>query len=278
MILTIPTDVICTNLGNEEGFRLIKETGFDGVDFSFYRKNEAEALGEDYMEHAEKFKALLKNYDLICNQAHAPFNFTYGHPMDCTDPMYQKMVRSMEVSAFLGIKQIVVHGFVVPEGVDRVQANLNFFKSLEPYCKKFGIKIAVENLRLSTKTLETHNHILESLNPEYFVGLVDVGHAILQGYTAQEYIAGILPGRLQGLHIHDNFGQKDDHLLPGLGVIEWDQVINALAERNYPGDFTLETNNFERIYGENFIKETLRFNYMVTRRLADQLDAALKER
>ena len=265
-----------TYLGEEEGFKLIKETGFDGVDLTLCDWKEEEYLGEDYMEHADSMKKLLQKYDLICNQAHAPYGFVYGDPFDCTNTKYLHIVRSMEAAAYMGIDHTVVHSFRVPEGVDCLEANLAFFQSLYPYCKKFGIKIALENLGGSIRTADMMNYLLGKLDPDYFIGLVDTGHANENGVAPHEFIANVLPGRLQGLHIHDNYGQKDNHLIPGLGTIEWDPVIDALAERDYPGDFTLEDMTFCRLIGADLLKESLHLSYLVGRRLSNRLEAALQ--
>lgn len=278
MKLVIETYIPRLYLGDEESLKLIKETGFDGVDYSFYyMKPENTVLGEDYLEHAHRIKALLTKYSLVCNQTHAPFNSIYGSPLDCSDDMYLSIVRAMESSAILGAKHIVVHGVGVPEDVDCFEYNLAYYRSLEPYCKKFGIKIAIENAT-SLKEQEMHNSILEALDPQWFCGLVDVGHAIWRGYTAQDYIRGVLPGRLEGLHIHDNFGNGDHHMIPGIGVIDWDKVVEALADIGYSGDFTLESWKFMACYGPERLNDTIHMTYIAAKMFADRLENLLEKR
>ena len=108
MNLVIETYIPRMYLGDEEAFKLIKETGFDGVDYSFYyMKPDNTVLGNDYLEHAHRLKALLDKYSLVCNQTHAPFNSIYGNPFDWSDAMYLSIVRAMESSAIMGAKHIV---------------------------------------------------------------------------------------------------------------------------------------------------------------------------
>jgi hypothetical protein len=64
--------------------------------------------------------------------------------------------------------------------------------------------------------------------------------------------------------------------IPRIGVINWDGVINSLAERRYSGDFTLETNYFETAYGPEMAKDMIRLCYKAGRRFADRLEEALK--
>ena len=42
------------------------------------------------------------------------------------------------------------------------------------------------------------------------------------------------------LHLHDNSGNWDDHLLPGMGNIKWPKVFDALDEIGYSGGYNFE--------------------------------------
>ena len=56
--------------------------------------------------------------------------------------------------------------------------------------------------------------------------------------------------RLKALHIADNLGSKDDHILPyGQGTVKWAEIMKALRETGYKGLF-----NFE-VPGENHCPE-----------------------
>ena len=49
-----------------------------------------------------------------------------------------------------------------------------------------------------------------------------------------------LGDRLKGLHISDNFGDSHHHSWPFAGVINFDSVLQALADVDYDGFFTFE--------------------------------------
>ncbi len=69
---------------------------------------------------------------------------------------------------------------------------------------------------------------------------LDTGHALLAGVDSAGFIrqAGTA---LQALHIADNRGQKDDHLLPyGYGQAPWPTIMEALRETGYEGLFNFE--------------------------------------
>lgn len=266
-------------LGEEKALALIKKSGFDAVDYSFFWQDPANSILDDnYLERAEKTKKLLAEYDLVCNQAHAPLgNSTVKHPMDVSHPEYKDIVRSMEYASIIGAKHIVVHGLNAPIGTNVVDVNTKYYQSFTPYCKQFGIKIAVENLYPANMldTPKKMNAALEQLDPDCFVALVDVGHANLQHVAPESFIRKILPGRLQGLHIHDNHGQKDEHLPPHLGNIRWDYVLEALAEINYPGDFTLELPGYIPKYAPDMLPEALTFVAGVGKKMMGKLQALM---
>jgi sugar phosphate isomerase/epimerase len=47
------------------------------------------------------------------------------------------------------------------------------------------------------------------------------------------------------LHLHDNNGHYDDHLLPGQGNINWPAVFESLEDIGYGGVYNFElANNF----------------------------------
>jgi sugar phosphate isomerase/epimerase len=67
---------------------------------------------------------------------------------------------------------------------------------------------------------------------------LDTGHRHLHGDVA----AGVrLAGpALSTLHVHDNSGARDEHLLPQDGTIDWPPVVRALRESGYAGVFLYE--------------------------------------
>ena len=72
------------------------------------------------------------------------------------------------------------------------------------------------------------------------VGLcLDTGHARLAGGQPAAGVRACGPW-LRALHLHDNFGQGDEHLLPFDGDSDWSGFVAALGEVGYPGTLNLE--------------------------------------
>ena len=46
--------------------------------------------------------------------------------------------------------------------------------------------------------------------------------------------------KIKVLHIHDNHGMNDEHLIPYMGVIDWKEFVLALKEIEFDGVFSME--------------------------------------
>ena len=77
--------------------------------------------------------------------------------------------------------------------------------------------------------------------------------------------------RLRALHINDNRGEKDDHLLPYLGYVEWEPVLRALKEIGYAGDFTYEIHNFTSGFHPEMHHEAMEFSCKTARNMVKTL-------
>lgn len=283
MKLSVENHTLRKRYGDETAIKMLKEAGFDSIDYSYYWLEDTDdALGSNYIEHAVKVRQLLDENCMTCNQAHAPFALTYGSTFDLSEKEYAKIVRSMESAAILGAEHIVVHSLGVPNSVDCFAYNLGFYKSLEPYCEKFGIRIAIENLfeydqkrktfrkgRLHTP--ELLNGMIKALNSPWFVVCIDVGHAAVTGFEPEELIQGFDHQTLKSLHIHDNDYLSDRHALPCTGDFNWDKITGALKSIDYNGDFTLEIFAYLNRFDDEMMQDALMFAGKVGRHLMKKI-------
>jgi sugar phosphate isomerase/epimerase len=112
------------------------------------------------------------------------------------------------------------------------------------YAAKFGVRLAVENIFDSVWCLD---RILEELgdDPEDTnVGIcIDTGHAAVSHDAGRDSVCNYLEryaAQLCHLHLHDNLGAHDDHLLPGAGTIDWQRVRKVLTNIGFEGTAVLE--------------------------------------
>jgi sugar phosphate isomerase/epimerase len=101
-----------------------------------------------------------------------------------------------------------------------------------------GLRFAVEN-GSALGTMEYLVALADLLGPEQAGVCVDTGHAALGDLGPRRAIR-MAGQRLITTHLQDNLGQRDDHMPPGDGNIDWDDVAAALGEIGYPGCVLLE--------------------------------------
>ncbi len=276
MKLSVETYDIVKRFGEKKAIQMIKDAGFDSLDYSFYWldvKTKEEILGNDYLNHAKELRKFIDAIGITCNQAHAPFDFTIDKDtMDMQNENYASIVRSLEIASILGAENIVVHAIKPKDGESVFETNFKFYKSFEPYLQRYKIHIAIENLFGSPydpeakrfignrfDRPESMKEIIKALDSEWFVCCVDVGHATLTGIEPQDFIRGMDNKLLKAVHIQDNDGLKDKHWLPYIGNINWNEVAKSLKEIDYDGDITLEVFRFLGKYDDEFIPEVLKF-------------------
>jgi sugar phosphate isomerase/epimerase len=104
--------------------------------------------------------------------------------------------------------------------------------------------------------------LVDTLRESYDnVGITwDFGHANEMGWNQVEALT-LIGSRLISLHVNDNFGVLDDHLLPYHGEIEWEPIMKTLKEIGYKGVFAYETHKAAERVPEGVIDSFLRYTY-----------------
>lgn len=254
----------------------LAKAGFEGIDFN----NDIVEYSSD--EHDEQYYHDLGKYAAskgiaIC-QAHAPFSSSYKDE-EKSKKRFNEIVQSIKNAAYLGAPMIVVHpcthlDFSGDGNPERLfEYNLDFYRRLIPYAEEVGIKIAIENIGLTsiTSTPERLNRLYDALNSPVFTVCFDVGHCLLQGVEPAEAIRKLGARLVDGCtHVHDNFGDTDAHTLPYYGKVDWEGVMKALAEIGYRGDLNYEASGFikdipAQLYVDALIYMSKVGHYLVSR-------------
>ena len=87
------------------------------------------------------------------------------------------------------------------------------------------------------------NHFIDFMNHPLFGACWDVGHANIDGTDHYAEIMK-LGKNLKAIHVHDNKFEKDMHLAPFLGDLDYDALMQGLIDSGYSGFFTLESDRF----------------------------------
>lgn len=204
---------------------VIKNAGFDGAElFRFYDNSEP---------LAEQYKALAA-LGLSVEAVHADFV--------CTNDIWSEDEKGDEWLAFLiacakeqgalGIPTMVVHlsSSNTPPPIN--ERGVERLRRLCAEAKNAGVRIAFENLR-KTAYLD---YVLDVIPEAGFC--FDCGHELL--YNGGTGVLEKHGDRLLCVHLHDNNGDRDSHLPPFDGSIDWAVLAKRLAKTSLRFALTAE--------------------------------------
>jgi len=120
---------------------------------------------------------------------------------------------------------------------------------LRAFAKPLGVELLVENI---PNELSTPESLLQLLQAGRFTDIgvcFDVGHAHLSPGVKQAF--EVLKERIRSTHVHDNMKDRDSHLWPGEGSIDWGETMSLLLSAPHVPPVLLE------IEGEGKISEEM---------------------
>ena len=246
-------------IGADRLFELAARVGFDAMDFSLYQgsKRLVLDLGVEgtIEEQGATIKRIAEKHGLVIGQTHAPFGFREG---DATEEEILEVYRgAIRATRALGATKMVLHPIKFDDGANghRQQEcfdlNLHLFEQLRPTLLECGVTAMLENMFLTIRVQEipclvraiysTGEELARAADAlgEGFGVCLDSGHALITGEDLPEMVRTI-GKRLGVLHLHDNDGERDDHLPPYLGKLDFDALILALREVGYEGNINFE--------------------------------------
>jgi sugar phosphate isomerase/epimerase len=162
----------------------------------------------------------------------------------------------VDVARDLRASWIVVHGgyhFTADYRLRR-EASIERLRRISDYAERNGVRLLLENLNKEPPDAEVHYmpyNLEECL--DWFGALTSpalgwsftVNHA----HMCPEGIMGTLEGmgisRLGEVRIADNKGDKEEHLFPGEGTIDFTAMFQALEGRGYRGAYTCAFGSLE---------------------------------
>ena len=189
-------------------------------------------------------------------------------------------------TAALGAKYTVFHtpakNWVgdLPDA-DMFRIGETLFRSILPFAKENGVKIAAETHGTASKYNKMEffgvpENLLELISRvkgasdagECLCVCVDTGHtnlAVKMGHPPVADVIRMLGGLVEVLHLHDNNGLKDQHKIPMTGTLDFADILAALKEIGYRGYYNLEV--VLTHFGEELMDEEAIFSAKVLNNL-----------
>ncbi|MBQ8409932.1 MAG: sugar phosphate isomerase/epimerase [Clostridia bacterium] len=205
--------------------------------------------GDDVRATGRAFAEFLKENDFDMTQGHL-----WLYAKICTEQgAIEKLYKWIDLYEAIGIRNMVLHCDVLAFDESRYEEcaakNIEKLKIVAEYIKDKDITICLENLgpQYVITNVDRINYIIDQVGSDKLGICLDTGHLHLNGKSQREYIlkAG---KRLRAIHIADNEGKWDQHLMPfSGGHINFSEVVSALREIGYDGLFNLEIPGESRI-------------------------------
>jgi len=220
----------------------------------------AELLGDGSDAELETLAAEYRSAGLSFDTFHLPFGAD-----DDIASFYEtvrrraadKMKHWIQRAAVVGVRAAVQHPSttrhsVDVEGLDPYLRQLGrSLETLLPACEAAGVTLAIENMlpagggRFCSRP-EHFERITRDFGHPHLGYCLDTGHALVAG-GGHEGAAAFLPAmgeRLVAFHLADNAGDRDSHLAPGRGLVDFGPVFRAAVANGFSGNMCIETPPF----------------------------------
>jgi sugar phosphate isomerase/epimerase len=210
-----------------------------------------ESLGEGYQSVLYSAARRAREKGITIPACHLSFYMPDPHNEELMAKYSRELMRGIDAAALMEIPLAVAHPIALYSKEssygDWVRANLKFLTPIVEYAKGKGVKICIENMPSEKEAPDNHLYGSCALNisklaEKLGAGICyDVGHANVSGYKISEHLE-FLKGRIDILHIHDNMGkgQKDAHMLPFDGTVDWDDVAEGIKKADFGGVLDVE--------------------------------------
>lgn len=234
----------------EDAVLEFKKNGIFCSELSDEHGEELLLRGEDYVATGKKLSEFLREQNFEISQGHLWLKIRLVSDAEAVE----KLCRWIDMYEAIGIKNMVIHCEQMRDSElskqEKIIKNAEKLRVVAEHIKDKDITICLENLLgvrsgIIKEDLVSGNAddllaIIEAVGSDRFGICLDTGHLNLTYKEQREFIlrAG---NKLKALHIADNEGEKDQHLMPFTkGKVNFPQVVEALREIDYCGLFNLE--------------------------------------
>ncbi len=201
-------------------------------------------------QHVKEIAEWFRTSGVPLNSMHSPMFSGYewkgfgAAPVNIASPDRKTRVeamdeikRALEVAEHVPFRFLIQHMGLPNEEFDEAkrEACMTSVEHLRAFAKPLGVTVLLENI---PNELSTPERLVEFLHLSRFedVGVcLDLGHANVMSNVPEAF--AVLKDRVRSVHVHDNEGDRDAHLWPGQGSINWKDTFALL--RDAPNDPSL---------------------------------------
>ncbi len=141
--------------------------------------------------------------------------------------------RALELADHVALSYVVMH-LGNPKDVFSPVAFDYAYAAISQIHAFAGVEVMIENIPNEISTIERIEEFKRVSDLQGLGICYDTGHGYLQGITGGFEYA-------RTTHVHDNHGEKDEHLWPFEGSLVWPALIDKFVVAKYQGPFIFET-------------------------------------
>lgn len=243
---------------------------------------------DDWETYVKELGELGKRWGVQFRQSHLPYYDLFKKPE--LDPTMEELIRrSIIASAMLGVEWTVTHpSTVYSAGHDMTvshDANVEYYAKHVQTARECGIGICLENdfeyhpaqpkQRIFCSSVYELVKLVDAFNDPKHVGVCyDFGHGNLVGNAFHRKNLNVIGSRLHAIHVQDNHGVLDEHLMPFHGNIDWAECMAGLADIGYDGDLTYEIQEFGRCIPNDAKHLVVEYSLKIGKVLVDMYEKA----
>ncbi|MGL1901477.1 MAG: sugar phosphate isomerase/epimerase [Fibrobacterales bacterium] len=214
----------------------IKKHGL-GIEVHDFRESEVVNNESTYQQVLKEVATILS--DVSCLKTlHAPFRelSVFSDDTDIAAVSQKRIIDSLLTAQTLGCNKVVVHTGFNPLIADAQRECSVADKILAFYttiADRFSdITICLENSFETSFLL--FERIFSQETPPNLKMCLDTGHSHLFGQKSTAEIITQFNEHISHVHLHDNHRDRDAHLIPGQGTIDWASTAKALNTLHDP--------------------------------------------
>jgi sugar phosphate isomerase/epimerase len=224
----------------------VRDSGFDAIEVCSFPAH----LDYHNRDDVARAGGMLRSLGIRPVSFHAPF----ADHIDITalDPGAREravgeLIKACEAAAAMGVENIVLHPGPERAGrppeeefLERMRNAAEALNTVAGRCCELQVHLLLENMlpHLLFGHINDMLYLLGSIQNCDVGACLDTGHAFLARELAT--VIHKLSGHLHLVHINDNRGDRDDHLAPGEGDIDWGWFLDELRRCKFPGTLILE--------------------------------------
>jgi sugar phosphate isomerase/epimerase len=217
--------------------RVKEEFGLDGVEFSW---TQAFRHPHSTREDLAALRELKGTADVVLS-AHVWENLAGVSPAEAG----AALLSWLQIAGQTGVRDLIVHGGSYPDRKEGIVRTRRVLESVLPRFERAGVVLDLENhyafdyrdcRELFSEPWEFKE--VFSLGSPALGFCFDSGHAHMTR-NWQPLVEQLAPW-LRYVHLADNLGEFDDHLMFREGTVPWDGIFDGLTRTGFDGVFCVE--------------------------------------